>query len=72
MSGPHTQFQAFPGYGKRPAGMLPHSPQLSPIKIRSTPAPTRSMNSGPTVPEGDLILALVALVLGNRSEVARG
>ena len=38
----------------------------------TSPAPTRSMNSGPTVPEGDLILALVALVLGNRSEVARG
>ncbi len=45
-------------------------PALSP-ELTST-APTRSMNSGPTVPEGDLILALVALVLGNRSEVARG
>lgn len=42
------------------------SPQLT------YPASTRSMNSGPTAPEGDLILALVALVLGNRSEVARG
>ena len=45
-------------------------PVLSPERM--SPASTRSMNSGPAVPEGDLILALVALVLGNRSEVARG
>jgi hypothetical protein len=45
-------------------------PALSPELLG--PAPTRSMSNGPMVPEGDLILALVALVLGNRSEVARG
>lgn len=45
-------------------------PALSPeLMSASLPQPK---SSGPTVPEGDLILALVALVLGTRSEVARG
>lgn len=39
---------------------------------RMSPALPRLMNSGSVVPDGELILALVALVLGNRSEVARG
>jgi len=43
---------------------------LSPERMRSSPPQSKS--SGPMVPESDLILALVALVLGNRSEVARG
>lgn len=33
---PPAQLQAFPAYNKRPKGVLPHGPQLSPIKIRST------------------------------------
>ncbi|HEX9796544.1 MAG TPA: hypothetical protein VGA52_06090 [Anaerolineales bacterium] len=38
----------------------------------TSPSPTQSMGNGPMFPEADLILSLVALVLGNRSEVARG
>jgi hypothetical protein len=45
-------------------------PALSPEL--TSPAPTQSRSNGPTVPESDLILALVALVLGTRSEVAHG
>lgn len=45
-------------------------PALSPA-LTSTP-PARSIINGPTCLESDLILALVALVLGTRLEVAHG